>query len=94
MDDVQKCKIRLKHWIDHNLEHMKGYEDAAHLLQENGYSEAAEMIRHGTHSVEVANAEFEKALASLGGENKIGDGPADASGSVGHHHEHSHDSGD
>ena len=87
MDDIQKSRIRLKHWIDHNFEHIKGYEEVAQTLDNNNCGATAEMIRRGTRLIEDANTEFEKALESLGGEDeKIAD---DDSGGE-HSHGHSH----
>lgn len=84
MDDVEKSKIRLSHWISHNLEHLKGYEEVAGLLESKGNSAVAETIRRGVGLVQKANAEFDKALSMLGGPVK-----ASSEGS-GHSHEHSH----
>jgi hypothetical protein len=88
MDDIQKSRIRLKNWIDHNFEHIKGYDEVAQILDNNNCSAAAEMIRRGTRLIEDANMEFEKALESIGGGNeKTAD---DDSGHHSHGHGHSH----
>ncbi len=86
MDDIQKSRIRLKHWIDHNFEHIKGYHEVAQLLDNTGCSAAAEMIRRGTRLIEDANTEFGKALESIGGTDES----ACAGDSEGHSHGHSH----
>ena len=90
MDDIQKSRIRLEHWINHNLDHMKGYEEVAQLLDKNNLSGAAEMIRRGTRLIEAANSEFQKALESLGSNdeatNESGTGAATESHSHGHSH--------
>jgi hypothetical protein len=84
MDDVEKSKIRLSHWISHNLEHLKGYEEVAGLLESQRLIAVAETIRRGVGLVQEANKEFEKALSMLGGPVKASsEGP-------GHSHEHSH----
>lgn len=90
MDDIQKSRIRLKHWIDHNFEHIKGYEEVSQLLDNNNCGAAAEMIRRGTRLIEDANREFEKALESIGGERHQTDESASGSDSEGHSHGHSH----
>ena len=54
MDDIQKSRIRLKHWIDHNFEHIKGYEEVAQTLDNNNCGATAEMIRRGTRLIEDA----------------------------------------
>lgn len=84
MDDVEKSKIRLSHWISHNLEHLKGYEEVAGLLESQSLTAVAETIRRGVGLVQQANEEFEKALSLLGG-------PLEASSEgSGHSHGHSH----
>jgi hypothetical protein len=90
MDEIQKSRIRLKHWIDHNFEHIKGYEEVSQLLDNSNCSAAAEMIRRGTRLIEDANTEFENALESLGGaDEKIADDDSEDH-SHGHSHGHSH----
>jgi hypothetical protein len=90
MDDIQKSRIRLEHWINHNLDHIKGYDEVAQLLDKNNLSDAAEMIRRGTRLIEAANSEFQKALESLGSKdettNESGTGAATESHSHGHSH--------
>ena len=90
MDDIQKSRIRLKHWIDHNFEHIKGYDEVAQLLDNKDCSSAAEMIRRGTRLIEDANTEFEKALESIGGESEQAEESAPGADSEGHSHGHSH----
>ena len=84
MDDIQKCAIRLKHWIDHNLDHLKGYEEVAETLETQGVTVAAEQIRKGIRLIEDANAAFGSALAEL---------PEQAEHTHEHDHGHSHDHG-
>ncbi len=91
MDDIQKSMIRLRHWIDHNLDHMKGYDEVAQLLDKNNFSASADMIRRGTRLIEEANSEFEKALESLVGEDQTASKSGAGTGSISHSHRHSHD---
>lgn len=91
MDDVEKSKVRLKHWIDHNFDHIKGYEEVAQLLSEKGFSEAAEIILSGARAIEAANKEFEKALGCLG--SAADDMSRDAGASESHHQGHGHNHG-
>ena len=65
MDDIQKCAIRLKHWIDHNIDHLKGYEEVAQILENEGVKIAVEEIRKGIRLIEDANAAFGNALGEL-----------------------------
>jgi len=91
MNDIQKSIIRLRHWIDHNLEHMKGYDEVAKLLEKNSFVAVADMIRQGTRLIEEANSQFEKALESLGEEDQTLSKPGAGPGCASHSHRHSHD---
>lgn len=102
MDEVQKSKIRLEHWIDHNLDHLRGYSVVAGLLEKCGFAESAKKIRKGIGLIEAANDEFQKALADLpesGDHHHHQEEPhahahSDDSGHGHHghhHHEHHHD---
>jgi hypothetical protein len=97
MNEIEKCRIRLAHWKDHNIDHVKGYEEVARIIEELGVAKAPEMIRRGICFVEAANVEFEKALKALGTPDSTeGESPAVPQADTshthchGHHHEHSH----
>ena len=94
MDDVQKGKIRLTHWIDHNLDHLKGYAEVAETLEAHQLTAAARSIREGIRLIEAANAEFEKAMAGIP-ENPEGvpHSHSAESGVPKHSHEHDHQHG-
>ncbi len=83
MDELQKSAIRLKHWIEHNRDHLKGYREVASALEKESVPDASESIRKGIQLIEQANAMFEAALAAL---------PEGTGGPVegGHTHGHSH----
>lgn len=101
MDEIQKSRIRLEHWIDHNLDHLKGYSEVADLLEKSGRADSAEKIRKGIVLTEAANDEFQKALADLPesghhhhGEESHAHAHSDDSGHGHHghdHHGHHHD---
>ena len=95
MDDVEKSKVRLAHWIDHNLDHLRGYAEVAHIMDGEGFSEAAERVRQGMRLIEEANGEFSRALAVLPtrsgtGHASSGESAHGGSHSGGHHHDHGH----
>lgn len=91
MNETEKCRIRLSHWKEHNVEHVKGYEEVAGKLEELGIPEASAMIRKGISLVEAANIEFENALTALAAANPTDDQPAAATQEVPHAHEHTHE---
>jgi hypothetical protein len=85
MDDTQKSRIRLSHWIEHNNEHLKGYDEVASTLERQGLHEAADRIRKGMALVVSANREFEHALGHLpsaGEDHEVSHDPSHH----GHHH--------
>ncbi len=92
MDDIEKSSVRLIHWIEHNLEHLKGYNEVAEILERDGFTSASDRIRRGVKLIEAANEEFETALAGLSA-------PAEEVSAVGseptrsHAHAESHEHG-
>jgi len=89
MDDIAKSRVRLIHWIEHNLEHLKGYNEVAQILERDGFRSASEKIRRGVSLIEAANREFETALAGLSGTGEEASGSG-SEPSQGHSHEHGH----
>jgi len=89
MDDIEKSRVRLVHWIEHNLEHVKGYNEVAQILERDGFRSASEKIRRGVSLIEAANEEFETALAGLSGTGEEASGSGSES-SQDHAHEHGH----
>jgi hypothetical protein len=87
MDDVQKSRIRLAHWIDHNIDHNQGYKEVADILDKAGQSAAAEKIRRGIGLIQAANQEFESAMIELSPEGEQAHGHSHDA----HHHDHTHD---
>lgn len=97
MDEIQKSRIRLSHWIDHNKEHQKGYNEVAQALEKEGLQAEAGTIREGIALIEAANEKFRAVEALLPrpeGEKAEG-GPGahshDSNHVAGHHHSHDHD---
>jgi len=87
MDDIQKSKVRLAHWIEHNEDHLKGYEEVAGLLEREGKPTVALKIRKGIESIKAANREFEQALQEL---SEPGEEAPHHSHGHGHDHGHKH----
>lgn len=82
MDEAQKARIRLEHWINHNCEHLKGYLEVSNSLDSIGLTSIGDRIRNAVEYVDRANDEFRKALDQL-----TQSLPATGCG----RHEHSHD---
>jgi rubrerythrin len=90
MDDIERSRIQLKHWIDHNAEHLKGYEKVVQVLKQQGMTAPSEAIERGIKMVEAANAAFEEALSALPHSETAG---SSGEAHEGHGHAHDHDHG-
>jgi hypothetical protein len=89
MDDLEKSAIRIRHWIDHNKEHLAGYKQVADLLKEKGQAESAAHIQTAIEFAEKANAAFSASLQHLPDSNPQA-GKHDEHHHHHHHGEHSH----
>ncbi len=97
MDELEKSRIRLDHWIAHNHDHVKGYAEVAANLQKCGCGGAAALIREAIRLVQEADERFREALMLIPGEGQ--ESNAECSGQPccqhkhdhEHHHEHHHD---
>jgi hypothetical protein len=93
VNEIEKSRIRLSHWIDHNVDHLKGYHEVATALQDAGETAAADLIRRGVESVEEANRQFQQAVALLSDGEPTGVCPPQghAKEAESHSHEHKHE---
>ena len=90
MDRVEKSRVRLTHWIDHNLDHLRGYGEVAAILETEGLDSAAKKIKQGIRLIEEANSERSPwQLAEISRE--LGNGAVAHTHAQGHSHEHSDD---
>ena len=80
MTELEKLRMLLPHWIEHNEEHAGDYARGANVATEAGHPEVAAMIRVAIEKASEANAELQRALDALGG-------PVAAHG---HRHSHAH----
>ena len=65
MNELEKIAIRLKHWIDHNLEHVKSYEGVAQALKEMGLGDVSLKVEKAVSLSSEANQSFQAALDSI-----------------------------
>ncbi len=65
MDFVEKARIRLEHWIEHNEHHQEEYELFAVQLEEAGKTESAGHMREMTRLTAQSTDYMRKALAAL-----------------------------
>jgi hypothetical protein len=67
MNDLQKLRILLPHWIDHNRQHGTEYADWADRAAAAGDAAAATMIHEAAEAIRGANDTLQSALDELGG---------------------------
>lgn len=95
MDEAQKARIRLEHWINHNYDHLKGYLEVSNSLDAIGLQQIADKIRNAAEYIDRANDEFRKALDQLAAvspslSTSSGCGCSEHSHAHGHTHSHTH----
>ena len=78
MNDIEKLRALLPHWIEHNQEHAAEFENWAAKASGTGQNKAAEIIRRAAQEMQVANDTLQSALNELGGPVHVG------------HHSHTH----
>lgn len=79
MDNVEKLRVMLQHWIEHNNGHVEEFEKWRTTMTEDGQSSLANHIAEAIKTMELVNVDLEKALKEAGGP-----------GEDGHHHHHHH----
>ena len=67
MNDIDKLRALLPHWIEHNQEHALDFGRWAGMAQESGHEAAADLIRQAMQCIQRANSDLEQALDELGG---------------------------
>jgi len=65
MEMIEKARIRLRHWIEHNSHHIEDYEVFAKELEGAGKRESAGYIREMIRLAEKSNEVLRNALDSL-----------------------------
>ncbi|CAK8712680.1 hypothetical protein GMJAKD_01940 [Candidatus Electrothrix aarhusensis] len=85
MNDIDKLRVMLPHWIDHNQGHGGEFAQWAEKLAGNS-PEVAQLLRDAVQSLQEAQSRLEEALNKAGGPLEA---PGGQSGS-GHEHNHKH----
>jgi hypothetical protein len=80
MNDVEKLRVILPHWIDHNTGHGKEFVTWAGTLANAGEQEVAELLQKAAAYLEQADSVLKEALHKAGGPLAGED----------HHHHHHH----
>jgi hypothetical protein len=66
MKFVEKARIRMEHWVRHNLDHLEDYEAFAGELESAGKTECAWHIRAMGDLLSQSNDHLKEALRYLG----------------------------
>lgn len=79
MNDLDKLRVILPHWIEHNSGHGREYAQWSQLLAAAGRNDLAELLNRAESSIMKADAALKEALHKAGG--PLG-------GEEPHHHHH------
>lgn len=78
MDNLEKLRVMLPHWLEHNTSHAQEFARWAHLV-EGGDREIAALLHRAAAALRDADAALREALHRSGGEQP---------GHAPHHHHH------
>ena len=82
MDNVEKLRVMLQHWIEHNKGHVDEFEKWQKTMAEEGHASLANSIAEAVKTMATVNVQLGKALEEAGG--------AKSDEEEGHHHHHGH----
>ncbi len=82
MENVEKLRVLLQHWIDHNTGHAEEFAKWEKCMTEDSKQNIADHIGAAIKGVEKVNEQLSKALLEAGGPKEDGGGE--------HHHHHGH----
>jgi len=84
MDDMEKLRLLLPHWLVHNAEHAAEFRTWAGRMEQAGQKQLAARIESAARKLEAVSQELEAAVRDLG--HSAGDSPSDS----GPHGDHAH----
>jgi hypothetical protein len=91
MNDLDKLRVMLPHWIGHNQGHGGEFAQWAEKLTGDS-PEVAQLLRDAVQSLQEAQSRLEEALDKAGGPLEApGGGQGEHQHKHGHSHKHSHD---
>jgi hypothetical protein len=67
MNEIEKLRVLLPHWIEHNAEHSAEFREWAERARQAEHGDAAWEVRVAAENLEAANDALEAALEKLGG---------------------------
>ncbi len=84
MNDLDKLRVMLPHWIEHNQSHAGEFSQWQEKLASDA-PEVAQLLATAVHSLQEAQTALEETLKKAGGALESAHGH-----SHGHHHHHHH----
>ena len=84
MDNSEKLRIILQHWIEHNAGHVAEFEKWQKTMTEDGKEKIADFMGEAIKHMDKVSEALAEALKDCGG-------PSDSGGEHHHHHHHHHD---
>lgn len=78
MENVDKLRVLLQHWIDHNKGHAEEFSKWREAVIAEGQNSIADHITGAIEQMQKVNHHLEQALSEAGGPKE------------GHHHHHHH----
>jgi hypothetical protein len=67
VNDIEKLRVVLPHWLEHNQEHATEFVQWADKASAAGQETVAREIRRAAEAMQQANDALQTALAELGG---------------------------
>ncbi len=80
MESIEKLRVLLKHWIDHNGGHVAEFEKWRTTMAEENQKSTAKALGKAITQMDEVSATLQAALDEIGG----------APATAGHHHHHHH----
>jgi hypothetical protein len=84
MENVEKLRVMLQHWIEHNKGHVEEFEKWREVMRQDGQTLLAGQLAGAIATMSSVNELLAKALHDAGGPQ------ADDHHHHHHHHNHSH----
>ena len=88
MDNVEKLRVMLQHWIEHNKGHMEEFGKWQSVMTDEGKPALADHIGRAVKLMVTMNEELGKALHEAGGHHHDDDDDHHHHHGHGHHHHH------
>lgn len=84
MESIDKLRVLLKHWIDHNGGHVQEFDKWREVMAGEDQEAMVQSLAKAMEQMDAVSATLQAALDELGG-------PVEGEGHHHHHHHHDHD---